>query len=181
MKERCPFCRSAFKYTSARETHIRREHGEPLYREWIRSVRKRHTGTNKAGSRLLPNIDIGSQLPKEDWLTGSIPMELYHDEYRRDSNNKPNSAETHNEELLQTRIFLGAGTPIPEDPPVSPNQESQERVNTWYPFENEQEFYLAEWFIVNKISKTAIDDYFKQGFGNPGPESSGQVTPYGRK
>ena len=38
----------------------------------------------------------------------------------------------------------------------------------WSPFSSERDFNLASWFVLSKVAKTWIDDYFSKGLDASG-------------
>ncbi|KAF3936016.1 hypothetical protein ABW19_dt0202204 [Dactylella cylindrospora] len=69
-------------------------------------------------------------------------------------------------------IYPDAGRPVQDDPDYA-----QLLQQPYFPFENIKEYNLARWFIYNKVTKGAIDEYFNTGLADPdiGRYSSGHT------
>jgi hypothetical protein len=170
------FCRKVFEFAGAKMNHIERHHRNLLqtYMDSIGADKDKDAESDEnledaesdkdhEDSESNENPDQAEDCPMEEC---SFPVDYVGvNTYEVDRSSTEES-----EELPTTTIFPNAGIPILEDPEEDPEESQRHRraVNPWSPFENEREFRLAEWFIVHKISKTGIDDYFKQGLGKPG-------------
>ena len=145
-RNKCPFCTQVFSYATAKLNHIERQHANlaEAYYQYIVNQ------PQEAGDRQGP------------W-TATTELDVFRDDdrpLRRSSRlNK------------QTTIYPQAGEAIPSDDhrDTPPENSSQPASSRWFPFENEQEFALANWMITNKLTKTAIDVYLQQGHGNLSP------------
>lgn len=167
VSEKCRFCRKVFTYGAAKLNHIEREHRE-LLQIYMKSIGADQDQDSESDED--PKSDEDPEQAEDCTLEERLfPVDHVDVDMYDVDDNSTDSEESG--ELPTTTTFPDAGIPILEDPEEDP-EESQRRnraVNPWSPFENRREFRLAEWFIKHKISKTGIDDYFKQGLGNPGP------------
>ncbi|KAI5845797.1 hypothetical protein DFP73DRAFT_593956 [Morchella snyderi] len=131
----CPWCGTIFKYGTSYRNHLRTRHpAKPLLRREERRL-----------------LDDGTQLltGEGDDLADNSDLESPSDESVDEENEQQPSEVT---------TFPRAGEILGDvEHPL------EDESNLWAPFESQQDFDLAKWFVESGVSREHINGYFDKG------------------
>jgi len=169
MAVKCSFCRKRYKGAGAYEIHLRSAHAnlDIVLASTIQNppadvVTDRGTDLSDANEPIEHSHSDYESDPAGD--TAGSERDAPHDTLRREPETEVLEDNTY-PVAAEQGDYPGAGEAIGE---VKEYKEECRDLceNLWAPLASAQGFKHASWFIVSKVSKTRINDYFSNGIGN---------------
>jgi len=161
MPSKYPFCRLKYTRSGAYEKHLRTAHAglDIVLASTVQYINME--------SSVSDNPDA-SKRPDSDCKSDPGPAGLEPDEFCRDIAYEPDT------EVLDDATSPSAGKQIHYegagqvigDVDGFEHEYSTLCYNLWAPFNSEQGFKLASWFIEGKVCKSRINQYFSSGLGD---------------
>jgi len=170
MPSQCPFCHQKYTRSDAYEKHLQTAQAglDIVLTSTVQFINMESTVSNNPDTRARQDSDYES----DPGPAGSEPDEFCCDiayesgtEVFDDSRSPSASKQIH---------YKGAGQVIGDVDGLA-HENSNLRDDPWAPFNSEQGFKLASWFIAGKVSKTRVNQYFSSGLGDA--ESVGYSAP----
>jgi len=172
-RTKCLFCRRQYVQAGAYEKHLRSKHGEfydSLYKSLPNNA-SRHGSPTHSYERSSDAEEL--DVPGEQEVT-VLPPGVNQSDYESDQESELSASEEHasdGEENLEpissnaenrTDDYEGAGCPLRS---AGSERRLEEGLldDPWYPFRTLGDFKLARWFIMSKVPRSRIDEYFASG------------------
>lgn len=162
---KCPFCRQRYVRASAYEKHLRSRHPQ-LYKSLYKSkadVPRPRSSSADAGQypedpEELEEVSYPAGVNQSDYESDPSGSEAE----ERASDGEENPAPTFSNTGSRVDVYEDAGRPLRD---VNRDFWFEEGLlkDPWRPFQTLDDFKLAKWFIMSKVPRSRIDEYFAVG------------------
>ena len=168
MPSKCSFCRKTYTQAGAYEKHLGTAHAilDIILASTVRYTPSAITYNNDTEADLLH--PEGHQRPDSDYESDPDSSGRDHDTFIDDRANESDTemlCGTPGSLAGKQKHYEGSGEAVGDVKGFEQECDILSK-DPWAPFTSAHSFKLASWFIQNKVSKSQINEYFKNHLGN---------------
>jgi hypothetical protein len=167
-RAKCTVCRRRFVYLTSLIKHVQRKHpGYIQIRNRLRLHRPEHRPEHLEDIEALDDASLSDS-------DAEYESDSSDDDIQEELN--PEDGEVEGRKKY-TEMDAGKTYPNKENDATRPhNDDDRPLEELWDPFQCEEDYYLAKWFVDHQITSAAIDDYFSLAAQFPTKFYQGHLT-----